>query len=171
MSLAVQACGATGTDLEGRALDPLAEHAAATVLVFVTTECPISNQYASELQQLALRYGEQRARFWLVYPSQLDDATRIRAHRATYGYDLPALRDPEHQLAHRAHAKVTPSAAVFTRQGELAYSGRIDDRFVAFGIKKTVASVHDLERALQAVLSQRPVEVATTRAVGCAISD
>ena len=38
-----------------------------TVLVFTTTDCPISNRYAPEIQRLATKFGD-RAKFVLVYP-------------------------------------------------------------------------------------------------------
>jgi hypothetical protein len=169
--LCAAGCGTGGLDLDGNAIDPLAHAAAASVLAFVTTECPISNQYAPELQRLARQFGAQGVRFWLVYPSRLDSPQRIRAHRAAYAYDLPVLRDPQHRLVARAEVANTPSVALFLASGQLAYAGRIDDRYASFGVARPNAQRHDLQEALAAVLAGRPVSRRRTAAVGCAISE
>jgi hypothetical protein len=38
------------------------------VLVFVRTDCPISNRYAPELRRLQDRFAPRGMAFWLVYP-------------------------------------------------------------------------------------------------------
>lgn len=151
-------------------IDPLAG-GSVTVLAFVTTQCPISNQYVPLLQTLAHAEGMAGVRLWLVYPSHLDSTQRIRAHQAEFGLDLPALRDPQHRLSALARVTVTPSAAVFTNTRSLAYSGRIDDRFIAFGVARPRPSVQNLADALKNVRAGLPVHPATTAAVGCAIAE
>ena len=77
--------------------------------------------------------------------------------------------DPQGQLASRALATVTPEAAVFDRDGHLAYHGRIDDRYVDFGVDRLAPTTHDLADAVTAVLAGAPVARAAVPAVGCAI--
>jgi hypothetical protein len=170
-ALSLAGCHASVIDLQGVAVDPLADVGAASVLAFVTTECPISNQYAPELQRLAEQFGARGVHFWLVYPSRLDSVQRIVAHQREFAYHWPTLRDPEHRLVARAEVSTTPSVAVFGANGALAYAGRIDDRFASFGVSKPNAERHDLRAALEAVLSGRIVSPNHTAAVGCAISD
>jgi thiol-disulfide isomerase/thioredoxin len=167
------ACGSNTRviDVDGAQIDPLDPHGAPTVLVFVSSECPISNQYAPEVQRIARAFAPRGVRFFGVYPSRLDTADEIRAHVLAFGLELRALRDPERALVRRSGVSVTPSAAVFTKTGELAYAGRIDDRFASFGKSSPVAGVHDLEDALHAVLSGKRPKTGRTRAVGCAISE
>jgi hypothetical protein len=156
-------------DLEGRAAAPLEAHAAATVLVFLSPECPIANRYAPEIRRLEERFAARGARFYLVYPRAEDTPDVVRAHLAEYGFTLPALRDPRHALVDAAHATITPEAAVFTRAGVLAYHGRIDDRFAGFGLDRTAPTRADLADAIDAVLDGRAVTSADTAAIGCAI--
>jgi hypothetical protein len=163
--------GARGLDLDGRAVDPLANSAPATVLAFVTSECPISNQYLPELQRIERAVAAQGVRFWLVYPSQADTLPKIRAHVAAYGTSLRVLRDPEHRLVKRAGASVTPQVAVFDRTQTLAYTGRIDDRYAAFGVSSIHPHVHDLQDALSALLAGRRPAQQHTAAIGCSIGD
>src|SRR5512134_2888472 len=50
--------GARGPfDLEGRAVSPLDDDVAATVLLFTRTDCPISNRYAPEVRRLHDRFA------------------------------------------------------------------------------------------------------------------
>ena len=163
--------GSQVPDLDGASIDPLANGAPATVLAFVTSECPISNQYLPELQRIERAVAAQGVRFWLVYPNQSDSVAKIRAHVAAYGTGMRVLRDPEHRLVKRAGARVTPEVAVFDRTQTLAYAGRIDDRYAAFGVSSSQPHVRDLQDALRAVLaSQRPAQ-ARTAAVGCSIGE
>ncbi len=164
-----RATPAQAIDLEGRATDPLAGGGAATVLVFVTTTCPVSNRYAPEVQRLATRFGARGVTFHLVYPSADDTPARIVEHTRTHGYSLPALRDPGHVLVDRASARATPEAAVFVPGGRLVYHGRIDDRQVDLATARQEATRHELEQALEDVLAGRAVSAAAAPAVGCSI--
>ncbi len=159
-------------DLEGRPVDPLATIGRATVLLFVSTHCPISNRYAPTVQALADRFGPQGVTTWLVYPDPEDDAAAIEAHRRAFSLSLPAVRDPGHQLVARAGVRVTPEAAVFgPTEPAAAYVGRIDDRVVELGTMRAEASAQELSDAVQAVLAGRPADAAGAAAIGCTISD
>jgi thiol-disulfide isomerase/thioredoxin len=156
-------------DLAGRAVDPFAAGSELTVLVFVRTDCPLSNRYAPEIQHLARRYASHGVNFWLVYPDNAETPAGIQKHLAAYGYTLPALRDAHHFLVRMAEATVTPEAAVF-RGSKLLYHGRIDNRVQDFGQTRVVVTAHDLEDAIAAALDNKPIPPAV-QAVGCYISD
>jgi peroxiredoxin len=154
------------TDLAGKAVEPLKTQGATTVvLIFVRTDCPISNRYAPEIQRLADKY---QATFYLVYPGADETVEAIQKHRKEYHYELEALRDPQHQLVKTAGVKVTPEVAVF-RQGKLLYRGRIDNRFVAFGKMRPAPTSRDLQQVLEALRKGKPVTKRTTSAIGCFI--
>jgi hypothetical protein len=158
-------------DLTGRSVDPLQAAAKVTVLIFVNPECPISNRYAPEIQRLAKAFVEKGATFWLVYPDAGLSPETIRKHLKEFGYSLPALRDPHHFLVKQSQAKVTPEAAVFNAKGRLLYNGRIDNRYVDFGKERFAPTERDLENAIKACLANQPVSRATTKAIGCYISE
>jgi len=141
------------------------------VFVFVSTECPIANRYAPEIQSLADDYAPRGARFRLIYPDPADTPDAITAHLADYDYELVAWRDPEHRLVALSGATVTPEAVVFDPQGQRLYRGRIDDRAVAFGQTRPEATSRDLAAALDEALDHRPVTRPETPAVGCYIAD
>ena len=82
------------------------------VLVFVRTDCPVSNRYAPTIQKLSASLAGKVA-FWLVYPSKAESAEMIRKHELEYGYKIPALRDPQHLLVKESQVEITPEVAVF----------------------------------------------------------
>ncbi len=151
--------------------DPFAKPARARVLLFVRTDCPITNRYAPELARIGREFAGRNVEFWLVYPDPSETAAAIERHQAEYHLPGTPLRDPQHVLVKRAEATISPQAAVFDRAGKLVYSGRIDDRYVAFGKARAEARTHDLEAAISATLEGKPVAEARTHSVGCYLED
>ena len=158
-------------DLKGNAVDPLASSSTVNVLLFVRTDCPITNRYAPELQRLNKEFQGRSVSFWLVYPDPTEAKTAIESEIKEYGFPGIPVRDPHDTLVKRAHATTTPEAAVFDQSGTLRYHGRIDDRYVDIGKARQQAEVHDLENAISAVLVGKPVAQAETRAIGCSLAD
>ncbi|HMF96613.1 MAG TPA: hypothetical protein VKE96_20070 [Vicinamibacterales bacterium] len=144
----------------------------AIVFLFTSTECPISNRYAPELRRLAETFVPQGVLFRLVYPNPAEDATAIREHMAAFAYAgaTQALRDPTHALVKAVGATITPEAAVYAG-GRVRYRGRIDNRFVDFGVDRPAATEHDLRDAIAAILAGKPVTHPETQPVGCYIAD
>ncbi len=140
-----------------------------TVLVFTTTDCPISNRYAPEIQRLAEKF-ESDVEFVFVYPVASDSEERIREHRRRFGGGQ-WRRGPAQEMVEFTGATVTPEVAVITKDRKILYRGRIDDRYVAFGKDRPQPTVRDLERSLEAIIAGRPVPVPQTQAIGCFIAD
>ena len=160
-----------GLDLAGKPIDPFASKSRVEVFLFVRTDCPITNRYAPELQRINQEFSQRGVRFWLIYPDSTETAAAIENHVAQYHFPGEPLRDPQHKLVELAHATVAPEAAVFDSSGKLMYHGRIDDRYIEIGKSRQTAQVHDLENAIEAVLTGKPVAEAETRAVGCSLAD
>jgi hypothetical protein len=140
------------------------------VLLFIRSDCPISNRYAPEIERLHKRYSSQGVEFRLVYPEPGLTADTMEKHRQEYNYTIPAVLDAGHQYVRRAAVRVTPEAAVFV-DGRLVYRGRIDDRFADLGTSRVEATRHDLEEVLRAVATGKSISLRETKAVGCAIED
>lgn len=158
-------------DPRSHSVDPIATaKGKPVVLIFVRTDCPISNRYAPEIQRLSAKYARQ-ADFWLIYPSKSDTFDLITAELKEFSYKIPALRDPEYALVKRAHAEITPEAAVFNAHGDLVYHGRIDDWYEDFGRARAKPTTHDLDDAVGATLSGHAVAKSKTKAVGCYLAD
>ena len=170
---ALPIAGAQGValDLEGKATNPLRLATdKVVVLVFVRTDCPVSNRYAPTLQKLRAKYADKAA-FWLIYPSKSETAMTIQKHEKEYGYTLPALRDPQRTLVKESHAEITPEVAVFDRARRLVYHGRIDNLYLEMGRTRPAATTHELQDAIEAAYNGKPLSVSTTPSVGCYISD
>lgn len=157
------------TDLDGRAVAPLAAGVPATVLVFTAVDCPISDRYAPEVRRLAGRFKAQGIATWIVYANAGERPAAARDHAAAFAYGLPVALDPDGRLAALAQTTVTPEAAVFDAAGRLVYHGRIDDRYVDFGVDRLAPTTHDLADAVTAVTAGVAVARPAVPAVGCAI--
>jgi thiol-disulfide isomerase/thioredoxin len=161
----------TGFDLAGSPVDPLKLGGGkVVVLVFVRTDCPVSNRYAPTIQKLSAEHASKVA-FWLVYPSKSESAEAIRKHGQEYSYKIPALRDPQHVLVKESHAQITPEVAVFGANRKLIYHGRIDNLYEDIGRARNAATTHELEDAISAALGGKSLAANATHAVGCYISD
>lgn len=164
------ASSATGIDLAGKAVSPLQlANGKAIVLIFVRSDCPISNRYAPTIKAFSHQY-RAKALFVLVYPDKTETAANISKHLRDYGYDLTAMRDPQHQLVKLAQAEITPEVAVFSSQGDLLYHGRIDNWYEDFGRARPAPTTHELQDALTAAFNGGG-SIAAQPAVGCYISD
>jgi thiol-disulfide isomerase/thioredoxin len=147
----------------------LAQSDRLTVYVFTTTDCPISNRYAPEIQRLASKFKDH-AKFVLVYPVPTDSPDLIREHQKKFGYGLESISDASQALIKKTGVTVTPEVAVM-KGDQLLYRGRIDDRYVELGRERPKPTSHDLEAALTAIIAGKPVAFRETRAIGCILSD
>jgi len=161
----------TAFDLAGNPVDPLKSGGGKiVVLVFVRTDCPVSNRYAPTIQKLSEEHAAKAA-FWLIYPSKAESAEVIQKHEREYGYKIPALRDPQHVLVKASQVEITPEVAVFGTDRRLVYHGRIDNLYQDVGRTRSVATTHELEDAISAALGGKSLDGDATHGVGCYISD
>jgi thiol-disulfide isomerase/thioredoxin len=161
----------SAVDLNGLPVDPFkSSPGKIVVLIFVRTDCPVSNRYTPTIQSLSAQHADKTA-FWLVYPSKADSPEMIRKHDQDFGYKLPALRDLQHALVKQSRAQITPEAAVFDANRRLVYHGRIDNLYEDFGRARASATTHELDDAIQAAIHGKPLASDTVPAVGCYISD
>lgn len=159
------------SDVNGQIVSPLESTSLATVFIFVRSDCPISNRYAPVISHLAENFGSRGIGFWLIYVDPDESNQTISHHLDQYNLKIRALRDPHHSLVALTGARVTPEAAVVLKTGQLAYRGRIDDRYVSPGTTRPKPNSNDLERVLEAVVAGQTLVPSTTAAIGCFISD
>jgi hypothetical protein len=166
------ALSVTVSDLNGKQVQPLrAGDARASVLFFLTPDCPISNSYAPEINALVKENADRPLRFYAVYVDPDLTAAAARKHAAAFGYRCPVLLDPRHRLVAATGVTTTPEVAVVSADGRIAYRGRIDDRYPQIGVHRQAPTRRDLRLALSAVLAGRQVPTPRTAAVGCAIPE
>jgi hypothetical protein len=169
--LFLETCSGQITDLSGNPADPLSDQGKVRVLLFVRTDCPITNRYAPELRRIADHFAQSPVAFFLVYSGRAESGPVVEKHIREYRFPGTVILDPGHDLARRAHATVAPEAAIFDHAGRLVYHGRIDDRWISFGTSRPQPTVHDLESAVTAALAGKPPREQTTQAIGCALED
>ncbi|MGA3018906.1 MAG: redoxin domain-containing protein [Bryobacteraceae bacterium] len=142
----------------------------AIVLFFVSTDCPLSNNYVPELNRIAQAYAPRGVAFYAVQGDATVPEADVRRHVAEFGYSFPYLFDPEESLAAFTGAVSTPETAVLSPRGDLLYLGRIDNRLEDYGKRRVKITEFDLRDSLDAILAGKPVPRALTKALGCAIT-
>ncbi|CAN5148178.1 hypothetical protein BH23VER1_BH23VER1_34550 [soil metagenome] len=146
---------------------------AAAVVFFILHDCPVSNQLTPEMNAIAARYEKKGIRFTFAEVDPAVAADELAEHAKAYAIKAAITIDRQHRLVDLAGADVAPAAAVFLPDGSLAYQGRINNLFEAFGQKRAVVTDHNLREALDAVLAgeKGENEGAGPPAVGCYIAD
>ena len=154
------------SDSAGSIVEPLADHGQkATLLFFLTPDCPLCNTYAPEIARIVGEYKEQGVQSYAIFTDE--PAAEISRHLREYKLPLTALLDPRLQLATLTGATVTPEACLLSPDGQVLYRGRIDDRAVKLGTVRAEPRQRDLRLALDAVLANKKVAEKFTKAIGC----
>jgi len=135
-----------------------------TAVIFVATECPVSNAYNERMNALYKEYAAKGVHFVFVNSNRTESAEDVRAHLTEHKLSFPVYKDPDNRLADRLNAQVTPEVYLIDASGVLRYHGSIDDARVE-------TKVQDLRarKALDALLAGKPVPTAETKAFGCTI--
>ena len=157
-------------DLDGIAHQPLnPEKKSGTVLIFFWHDCPISNSYAPEINRMAASYTNFS--FYIVQVDPDLNAEAAKQHAKEFSLRAPVLLDPKHRLVKLAKASITPEAVVFGKSDGVLYRGCIDNRFASLSKKRAEPTQRDLRDALDLIAGGKPVKIAETKAIGCAIQN
>ena len=99
----------------------------------------------------------------LGYTDVTDSLPEMKVRARLRGIDWPYLYDGETQaVSTKFGAVATPHIFLFDQQRKLRYQGRIDDNQ-----REDLVKSQDARNAIDALLSDRPVPVAETKAFGC----
>ena len=152
-------------DVDG-ARHALADYAncKAVVLMFISTQCPVSNGYNARMAALHGDYKERGVVFLGINSNKAESADDVRSHAKEQGFGFTILKDPDNRIADKLQASVTPEIYVLNSALELLYHGRIDDNS-----RGTAITSKDLRKALDEILDGKPVSVTRTKAFGCSI--
>lgn len=135
-----------------------------TVLMFIATQCPVSNAYNERMAELDKDYTSKEIAFVGINSNKQEDVEEIKDHAAKQGFNFPVLKDWNNVVADAYGAQVTPEVFVLDSKGILQYHGRIDDNKNGSNIK-----TKDLREALDALLAGKAVPRTETKAFGCSI--
>jgi peroxiredoxin len=144
--------------------------AKATVLVFLSTECPISNGYVPTLNQLAKDFAERGVKVIGLNPNENVSLREMALHRSGFSIAFPVLKDTGALVATALKVDHCPEAVIVDEHRTVRYRGRIDDRYSKRGGAANDVQRHDLLIALDELLGGQPVSVEHTKVVGCPIA-
>ncbi len=158
-------------DIDGGSLELFAPAGKANVILFVQSDCPISNAYAPEIQRICKAYASRGVSCSLAYEDVRLEASAVRKHLKEFAYTgVSAAIDETRAIADRARATITPTAAVVDATGAVRYRGRIDNLYASLGKPRRNVTEHDLTDALDAILAGKAVPKPETEALGCFIT-
>jgi peroxiredoxin len=148
----------------------LRDHAGktATVAVFLSFDCPVSNSYAATLIDLHKTYAEKGVGFVALVPTD-DTPEQVAKKAAEFKLPFPVYSDSKLVAAEAFKATVTPEAFVVDHNFVLRYRGRIDNQYHARLKKNPRVTEHELKDALAALTAGKDVPTPATLAIGCHI--
>lgn len=136
----------------------------AIVLIFISTQCPVSNAYNSRMIDLNKKFKEKGVTFIGINSNKEESNSMIKKHADEKGLDFLILKDEKNIIADKLNATVTPEAYILNSNFEILYHGRIDD-----SQNQAKVEVKDLANALNQILSGEKVSNQRTKAFGCSI--
>lgn len=151
-------------DLKGVEVASSALTGNVTALLFIATQCPVSNAYNERMSALYRDYSPKGVKFVFVNSNETEPAAAVEDHIRKHGFPFGVYKDPGSLVADRFGAQATPEAFVLDAGGMVRYHGHIDDAQNAERVTK-----QGLRLALDALLGGYRVDPAETKAFGCSI--
>jgi len=145
------------------------EDSSLKVFIFMAPECPVSISFTSSIAQLADTFSNSGVKFYIVFPGNFYSENENSAFLKNHDLNLPALFDTGNKIAGSLKATVTPEAYLMNREGEIIYSGAIDNRAYAPGKKRQTVTEFYLKNAITATLAGQNPDPRSTEAIGCFI--
>src|SRR5918911_569506 len=130
-----------------------------TVLIFISSRCPVVRAYNERMEQLAKEYKAKGINFVGINSNFTEPLDEVKAHASAH-YTFPVLIDKGNKIANRLGAEHTPEVYFLNANNRLVYHGRIDNNKDLAMVSKS-----ELADALDAVLNGKPVAVTETAAV------
>lgn len=132
---------------------------AGLAVVFWSDACPWVDKYTDRMAALVARYSRAGIGFVFVQSEPLSEDGSVDNPGA------PVVMDAGAQLAQAFGARNTPQAFFFGPSSRLVYQGAIDDS----PANVDRVQVPYLQQAMDQSIAGMPIEVQSTRALGCTI--
>jgi len=136
----------------------------AIVIIFVATECPVSNAYNSRMEDLYNEYSSKDIAFLGINSNKAETVEMIKEHAEENDLTFTILKDANNLVADEFDASFTPEVYVLNSNFEIQYHGRIDN-----SKNEDDVTTKDLENALNEILAGKEVTTKATKAFGCSI--
>jgi len=140
------------------------KYSKAIVILFVATECPVSNAYNKRMEKIYKEYGPKGFAFLGINSNKAEPVERMKEHANENGLTFTILKDEKNIIADKFNASVTPEVYVLSFEFEILYHGRIDN-----SRNESEVVSKDLENALDEIYSGKEVSKEETKAFGCSI--
>lgn len=136
------------------------------VLEWTSAQCPFVLEHYERGTMLKLAEKYKGKVKWLAIDSSFNTSDALLYNwTMKWKIPYPILMDPSGVTGTAYGATATPHMFVIDKKGVVRYMGAIDDD--ASNSKKKITNY--VEAALDAVLADKPVEVASTAAYGCGV--
>ena len=135
-----------------------------TVVVFISTVCPVSNSYNLRMKDIYQDYAPKGVKFEFLNANQSESQADVEDHARRVGFPFQVMKDANNLMADRLGAEYTPESFVIDREGAVRYHGRIDDAQNPARVRQ-----NSLRLAIDAVLAGSDVPAPETKAFGCTI--
>lgn len=134
------------------------------VVMFIATQCPISNDYNERMVELYNDFAPKGIAFVGINSNKQEDAEEVKEHAAKNGFTFDVVKDWNNVVADAYGAQVTPEIFVLDQKATVLYHGRIDD-----SRNPEKITSRDLREALTALLAGESIAKSVTKAFGCTI--
>ena len=138
-----------------------------SVFVFLSTECPICQQYVPELNRLAKQSADRSIPFFGVVSDPVQLRSDVAAFQKAYRVEFPILFDESGDIARTLRPTHTPEAFLIDGQDRVLYRGRIDDLYPKIGQRQLTATSHELASAVDSICNGSSISASRTEPVGC----
>lgn len=135
-----------------------------TVVMFIATQCPVSNAYNERMVELNKKFSGKGIAFIGINSNKQEAVAEIAEHSKKNSFAFPVLKDNQNVIADAYAAEVTPEVFVMDKNRKLIYHGRIDDNR-----KADKVTVSDLSVTLETLLGGKKLEGEQYKAFGCTI--
>jgi peroxiredoxin len=122
------------TNLEGGQVKYASLKGDTTVVIFVSTVCPISNGYNDRMKAVYNDYSAKGVHFVFINANSSEPAAEVAEHAKAHGFPFAVYKDANGAAAELFGAQVTPETFVMDKDGVVRYHGYVDDALTkAFG--------------------------------------
>ena len=135
-----------------------------TVLIFIATQCPVSNAYNDRMEKLAQEYKARGINVVGINANSTESIADVKAHAAEKHLSFTILKDDGNKVADVLGATRTPEAYFLDARNKLVYHGRIDN-----SRDETQVVSSELRESMDETLAGKPVAKSTANAFGCSI--
>jgi peroxiredoxin len=141
----------------------------AIVIVFIGTECPISNLEVVTLAEMHQKYSAKGVQFLAINSNDHDTFDEVVHHAEERKIPFPVLKDADQSGADALGAKRTPEAFLLDSDLVIRYHGRVDDQY-GYRYRRAAPTKTELKDAIDEVLAGKAVTVPEVKKFdGCII--